>query len=204
MPAFVEPELAAPAAKPPSGEGWIHEIKFDGYRLQVRLENGRAALLTRSGLDWTEKFGQQIVDAFAALSAKSAILDGEIVARAKTAPPTFRPSRTISAKGVTIGSSFTPLICFISTDTACSKPGSPAARSCCFVCWQTLTEGPLQRAFCREGCLGADHARQLGLEGIISKLADSEYVPGRTGEWVNQNACRGRNWLSAAMCRRPR
>ena len=58
LPDFVEPTLATLARKPPSGKRWIHEIKFDGYRLQARLDGGRVALLTRSGLDWTDRFGK--------------------------------------------------------------------------------------------------------------------------------------------------
>ena len=56
IPAFVEPQLCRPLAKPPSGPGWAHEIKFDGYRMQLRIEAGTATLLTRKGLDWSEKF----------------------------------------------------------------------------------------------------------------------------------------------------
>ena len=56
MPRFIEPQLALLVEKPPEGNGWGHEIKLDGYRLQLRVENGRAALITRTGLDWTAKF----------------------------------------------------------------------------------------------------------------------------------------------------
>jgi bifunctional non-homologous end joining protein LigD len=55
LPRFVEPSLATLVGKAPSGSRWLHEIKFDGYRLQVRIEAGRVKLLTRSGLDWTAK-----------------------------------------------------------------------------------------------------------------------------------------------------
>src|SRR5690606_34499276 len=79
MPDFVAPQLATLKAQPPSGKGWLHEIKFDGYRLQARLDNGKLKLLTRSGLDWTGKFGSEVVDALAALPAGQAIFDGELV-----------------------------------------------------------------------------------------------------------------------------
>ena len=68
LPSFVEPTLATLAPKPPSGERWIHEIKFDGYRLQVRIEAGRVKLFTRNGLDWTKRFGKEIVGAFQSLA----------------------------------------------------------------------------------------------------------------------------------------
>ena len=57
MPDFVAPQLCASVERPPSGEGWCHEIKFDGYRVQLRVEDGEATLKTRKGLDWTDKFG---------------------------------------------------------------------------------------------------------------------------------------------------
>src|SRR4051794_12661509 len=56
IPDFVAPELCTPVDRPPNGEGWCHEIKFDGYRVQLRAEDGEATLKTRKGLDWTEKF----------------------------------------------------------------------------------------------------------------------------------------------------
>ena len=57
MPDFVAPQLCASVERPPNSDGWCHEIKFDGYRVQLRVEDGEAALNTRKGLDWTEKFG---------------------------------------------------------------------------------------------------------------------------------------------------
>jgi bifunctional non-homologous end joining protein LigD len=57
MPPFIAPQLCISVERPPSGNGWIHEIKFDGYRVQMRVENGSVTLKTRKGLDWTPKFG---------------------------------------------------------------------------------------------------------------------------------------------------
>jgi bifunctional non-homologous end joining protein LigD len=56
MPAFVEPSLALLVDKPPSGPLWVHEIKFDGYRLQARIDDDDIRLLTRKALDWTKRF----------------------------------------------------------------------------------------------------------------------------------------------------
>ena len=56
MPDFVAPQLCISVDRPPGGEGWCHEIKFDGYRVQLRVEHGEATLKTRKGLDWTDKF----------------------------------------------------------------------------------------------------------------------------------------------------
>jgi hypothetical protein len=56
LPVFVPPRLSKPVEKPPPGLQWVHEIKLDGYRMAVRIDNGRAQLLTRTGLDWTTKY----------------------------------------------------------------------------------------------------------------------------------------------------
>ena len=75
---FVEPSLASPADRPPNGERWRHEIKFDGYRIQARVDGDEVRLLTRKGLDWTERFAS-VARAVRELNLGSAMLDGEVV-----------------------------------------------------------------------------------------------------------------------------
>ena len=75
---FVDFQLPMLVDQPPEGDGWLHEVKHDGYRTQLILERGRARALTRNGLDWSEKY-QSIVDEAAALKARSAIVDGEVI-----------------------------------------------------------------------------------------------------------------------------
>jgi bifunctional non-homologous end joining protein LigD len=76
MPGFIKPQLATLKSKAPSGDQWLHEIKFDGYRVQVHLDNGKKRVFTRSGLDWTKRFS---VIAGALDIPGQAILDGEVV-----------------------------------------------------------------------------------------------------------------------------
>src|SRR5262245_7373288 len=78
MPRVWQPQLATLSATVPAGDEWLHEIKFDGYRAVCRIEGGRAALFTRSGQDWTERF-EEVADAAAELPLRQAILDGEVV-----------------------------------------------------------------------------------------------------------------------------
>jgi ATP-dependent DNA ligase len=77
MPGFVRPQLASLRTKPPVGEYWLHEIKYDGYRLQIHLDNGRVTIRTRTGLDWTKRFSA-IAAAFD-IPVERAIFDGEVV-----------------------------------------------------------------------------------------------------------------------------
>jgi bifunctional non-homologous end joining protein LigD len=78
FPGFVEPALATSIDKVPSGDRWIHEIKFDGYRVQVHLVNEAVKVFTRRGNDWTKRF-RKVADDTWHISAGSAIVDGEIV-----------------------------------------------------------------------------------------------------------------------------
>ena len=78
FPGFVEPALATSIDKVPSGDRWIHEIKFDGYRVQVHLVNEAVKVFTRRGNDWTKRF-RKVADDTWHISAGSTIVDGEIV-----------------------------------------------------------------------------------------------------------------------------
>ncbi len=185
LPAFIEPELAKLKAKPPSGEGWIHEIKFDGYRLQVRLEKGKATLLTRSGLDWTDKFGPEIVAAFTALPAKAAILDGEIVVERETGASDFSALQNDLSKARHDRFAFYAFD-LLYLDGYDLQQVSLTNRKVLLADLLADVDARLRYSehFTEKGAVVLEHARQLGLEGIISKLADSEYVSGRTGDWV--------------------
>jgi bifunctional non-homologous end joining protein LigD len=77
-PGFIEPALATSIEKVPSGERWIHEIKFDGYRVQVHLRDAAVKVFTRRGNDWTNRFKKIVADAWH-ITAGSAIIDGEVV-----------------------------------------------------------------------------------------------------------------------------
>lgn len=81
FPGFIEPALATSIDRVPSGARWVHEIKFDGYRVQVHLREGAAKVFTRRGNDWTNRFRKIAADAWH-INAGSAIIDGEVVAPA--------------------------------------------------------------------------------------------------------------------------
>jgi bifunctional non-homologous end joining protein LigD len=76
-PGFIPPQLAVLVKQAPDGRQWLHEVKLDGYRMHARLDSGDVRLLTRTGLDWTDKY-PAIADALAELPVKSAYLDGEL------------------------------------------------------------------------------------------------------------------------------
>lgn len=79
LPKFILPALATLKAVPPAGNEWLHEVKFDGYRIQAHVAAGKVKLFTRSGLDWTARFGEAVSREFLRLSCKQAVVDGELV-----------------------------------------------------------------------------------------------------------------------------
>jgi bifunctional non-homologous end joining protein LigD len=108
MPGFIKPQLATLKSKAPKGRQWLHEIKYDGYRVQVHLNRGRKKVFTRDGLDWTKRF-TEIAGALAIPG--EAIIDGEVVV-VHEAAPTFPNSRRNSPRAGRAGSSTTPSICY--------------------------------------------------------------------------------------------
>ena len=88
LPSFVPPQLSRPVEKPPSGAQWLHEIKLDGYRMAARIENGRVQLLTRTGLDWTDKYPSAIA-ALANLNVKTAYIDSALCGVDDAGLPSF-------------------------------------------------------------------------------------------------------------------
>src|SRR5256714_13743935 len=77
LPDWIPPQLTQLVDAAPEGDDWLHEIKFDGYRMQARLDRGAVKLLSRTGLDWTHKYSP-IAAAVSALGARQAYLDGEL------------------------------------------------------------------------------------------------------------------------------
>ena len=98
MPDFVAPQLCISVDRPRSGPGWCHEIKFDGYRVQLRVEDGDAVLKTRKGLDWTDKFPAIAKQASA---LPDCLIDGEIVALDQNDVPDFSTLQAAIADGKT-------------------------------------------------------------------------------------------------------
>ena len=89
---FIQPCLPSPADHPPSGPGWLHEIKHDGFRLMARRDAVGVRLLTRNGIDWSTRF-PLIVQAVGALKARSCLIDGEAIAYAADGLASFESRR---------------------------------------------------------------------------------------------------------------
>ncbi|HVY87202.1 MAG TPA: DNA ligase D, partial [Caulobacterales bacterium] len=182
MPDFVPPQLAYAADKPPGGANWAHEIKFDGYRMQMRVEGGKARLLTRKGLDWTDKFRS-----VAAAGAKlpDCVIDGELCALdAKGAPhfPTLQNAISAGRTEALVYFAF-DLLCVGDEDLRALALSERKARL-----KDLLRGAPTSlryvEHFTSDGHAVLDAATKMGLEGIISKRLDKPYREGRREDWI--------------------
>ncbi|WP_349370648.1 DNA ligase D [Salinarimonas sp.] len=186
LPAFVPPCLASLSDKAPSGERWLHEIKFDGYRLQARIEGSRVKLLTRKGLDWTAKFGA-LAEALAALDLGAALIDGEAVVEDERGVSDFAGLQAALKAGDTARVVFQAfdLLHLDGVDLA----GAPLAERKRLLAL-LLDDAPaggrvrLSEHIAGDGEAMKRHACRIGLEGIVSKRADRPYSSGRGGDWL--------------------
>jgi bifunctional non-homologous end joining protein LigD len=190
IPGFIAPQLCVSVDRPPGGEGWGHEIKFDGYRMQLRVEDGKVSLKTRKGLDWTEKFGAIAKEA---RSLPDALIDGEIVALDDDGVPHFSDLQAALSEGKT------GKLIFFAFDLLAAED-------------MDLRRLPLRDRKARlkemldehgdkniryvehfevEGDAVMESARGMNLEGIVSKKLSAPYHSGRTDNWTKAKARAG-------------
>ncbi|QTL01641.1 DNA ligase D [Aquabacter sp. L1I39] len=184
-PDFAEPMLARLVDKAPRGESWLHEVKFDGYRLLGRIEEGTVRLLTRSALDWTARFGSAIPEALAALGLTNGLLDGEIIVENGAGASDFSALQADLAEGRSdrfVYYAF-DLLYLDGEDLRTLPLIERKARLARLLKGQG---GPLRFSshFDESGATVLRHACRLGLEGVVSKERGSPYRSGRGRSWV--------------------
>jgi ATP-dependent DNA ligase len=197
LPQFVSPQLSSSVERPPSGSQWVHEIKLDGYRMAARVENGRAQLLTRTGLDWTGKY-PSIVKALANLSVKTAYLDGELCGVDDAGLPSFAQTQA-----ATDGEREVRLI-FYAFDllhlAGLDVSNLPLIERKALL--ETLVANKPGLQFnghdTGDGELILKHAGKLGFEGVISKTIDAPYAPGTVACGAKRKSLIGKNSSSSA------
>ncbi|WP_454717194.1 DNA ligase D [Caulobacter segnis] len=181
MPEFVPPQLCKLVDRPPGGADWAHEIKFDGYRMQLRIEGGKAALRTRTGLDWSKRFPQLIADA---ADLPDALIDGEVVALDEAGSPSF------AGLQAALSEEKTDDLIFFAFDLMHTDG-------------QDLTELPLSdrknrlktllpegdriryvEHFTSGGEAVLQSACRMSLEGVVSKKLDAPYRSGKGATWT--------------------
>jgi len=187
LPGFIEPQLTKSLKKPPTGPGWAHEIKFDGYRMQLRTAGGEATLLSRKGLDWSTKF-PEIVRSGAGLG--DGIIDGEVVALDHTGAPDF------AALQAAISDAKTENLVFFVFDQMFS--GKEDLRSLPLSERKDRLKTHVDDApgniryvdhFITAGDAVLLSACRMDLEGIVSKRLEAPYQSGRSESW-GKSKCR--------------
>lgn len=183
LPNWVEPQLTQLVESPPAGDGWAHEIKYDGYRIHIRLDHGIVRLLTRSGLDWTERY-EEIRQAAATISATTAYLDGELCALRPDGTTSFAELQAATDKGSTAGLIYVAFdLLHLNGENLMGLPLIERKERLRAL----LADGPPLLRY-GDHVIGAgkkfyERARRLNVEGIVSKRVDAPYVPGNRGLW---------------------
>ncbi len=185
LPNFVAP-MQASAGAAPASKDWVHEIKFDGYRVQARIEAGRVRLLSRSGLDWTKKFGKEIVAALRALPLGSALIDGEIIVETNSGVSDFSALQADLSEGRSDRFVYW-VFDLLYLDGYDLRGATLLERKAALA--RLLGDGADDKIrfsahFDDSGAVVLSHACRLGLEGVVSKLRDSPYRSGRVKSWI--------------------
>jgi bifunctional non-homologous end joining protein LigD len=176
---FIEPCLPTLAPKPPTGPGWVHEIKHDGYRLMVRRGEAGIRIYTRNGYDWSYRY-PLIVEAAHAVRVRSCTIDGEAVAcdvnglavfkllRRQKTPVHLMAFELLEIDGADVRDE--PLGVRKATLAGLTREALPG------LTYSEHLDEAGQHVF--------DHACLLGCEGIVSKRLNSRYHSGRTDQWI--------------------
>jgi bifunctional non-homologous end joining protein LigD len=189
LPDFIAPQLCETLDRPPSAKGWIHEIKFDGYRIQMRALDGEVSLKTRKGLDWTAKYP---AIARAAGKLPDAIIDGEICALDEHGAPDFAALQAALSEGKTDALVYFAFdLLFEGGEDLRALPLTERRERLQKLLADAGDDPRLRfvEHFDAGGEAVLRSACRLSLEGIVSKRGDAPYVSGRTGTWA-KSKCR--------------
>jgi DNA ligase D-like protein (predicted ligase) len=184
LPAWIKPQLTRLVDAAPDGPEWLHEIKFDGYRMHARLDRGAVRLLTRTGLDWTRKY-PAIAASIATLPARQAYLDGELCGVRTDGTTSFSLIQNASDSGNSERLVFF-LFDLLHLDGKATGAQPLTERKERLRALMAEVTSPLQFSDhqIEHGRVFYEHACGLKLEGIVSKRADAPYAPGNRGLWL--------------------
>ncbi len=191
MPAAPRPQLATLAAEAPEGGAWIHEIKFDGYRIVARIKDGNATLFSRNGLDWSARF-VEIGAELAAISGHNAILDGEVIAVGRDGVSRFALLQEALKKARTAHLIY-QVFDLLYLDGFDLKDTALGVRKRILRQLLAATESVHVRYTDHVSVSGREfhaHSCELGLEGIVSKRLDSRYRERRSADWLKVKCAR--------------
>lgn len=190
-PDFIEPQLCKVVERPPAGPGYAHEIKFDGYRVQIRVQGRKAVIRTRNGYDWTEKFADI---AKVARKLPDCILDGEVCALEKNNMPSFAALQAALSEGRSAGLVFFAFDLLVEGKEDCRELPLATRKERLKALLDDADAGATIRYVEHFASTGSEvwlSACKMELEGIISKRLDAPYVSGRHGGWTKAKCRNG-------------
>jgi bifunctional non-homologous end joining protein LigD len=203
MPAFKAPQLATLVREPPRGDEWLHELKFDGYRMVCHLSRGKARFWSRNGKDWTAKF-PNLAAALKTFPAVSAVLDGEVVIVDKAGRSSFQKLQQSMGQGGDKVPAFVFEIFDLIYLDGYSLTRTPlrerkAALERLLAALTSKGKSPLRYSDHVEGngAIFFKQACEYGIEGIVSKLADSPYESTRTRNWQKTKCIKRQEFVIA-------
>ncbi|MDR6827957.1 bifunctional non-homologous end joining protein LigD [Bosea sp. BE271] len=189
LPDFIAPQLCETVERPPTGAKWLHEIKFDGYRIQMRVAGGEVSLKTRKGLDWSAKYPEIVV---AGSELPDCILDGEICALDENGAPDFAALQAALSERTTGNLVFFAFDMLFEGDEDLRDLPLVDRKNRLQTLLSNASDDPRLR-FVEHFETGGDavlrSACKLSLEGIVSKQADAPYQSGRSDTWA-KSKCR--------------
>lgn len=196
MPGFIPPQLATLVKEPPSGDQWLHELKFDGYRMLCHINGDKVRFWSRSEKDWTSKF-PNLIDAMAKLGVKSAVIDGEVVIFEADGRSSFQrlQNAIASAKG---RFSFVAFDLIYLNGIDLSRVPLEKRKAVLRELLDSIPKtSPLRYSDHIEGNgeLFFTHACKSGIEGIVSKLRNSIYESRRNRSWLKVKCERREEFL---------
>jgi bifunctional non-homologous end joining protein LigD len=194
FPGFIAPALASKIDKVPSGDRWLHEIKFDGYRVQPHIANGDIKVFTRRGHDWTKRF-RKIAGELYLINANSAVIDGEVVVPAADGTTDFSVLQN-ELKGQSTKIVLVAFDLLYLNGRDLRKLPLVERKA---ILKKLIEKTPVQfsESFELDGQEMLRHACRVGLEGVVSKVRDSRYPSDRTNDWVKVT-CAQRETLQIA------
>ncbi len=197
LPAFLEPSLASLCDTPSSGPKWVREIKYDGYRMQARIDRQDIRLLRRKNLDWTKRF-RSIAVALEELRVGSALLDGEIVVEDANGISSFNDLQSELKAGRQDRFRYHVFDVLHCGGFDLTQATLVDRKALLQQLVKALPSGsPIQFSehLEEDGQTMFEHARKLGLEGILSKRKDLSYRPGRGEHWLKSKCARRQEFV---------
>jgi bifunctional non-homologous end joining protein LigD len=200
MPEFVSPQLATLEDKPPAGDEWLHELKFDGYRMLCHLKPGGVRFWSRNKKDWTHKF-PHLGKAIKEFPASVAILDGEVVAVDSKGRASFQKLQQAMKTG-DAGFIFHVFDLIYVDGFNLTRTPLHLRKSLLESLFESVpAKSPLRYSdhVVGDGAKFFKQACRYGIEGIVSKLADSAYESTRTRTWVKVKCIKRQEFVIAGF-----